>query len=230
MPLPIIRDLLGQHLHKLRTLRARAHDRHLAFEHIKELWELVETDLPDETAHGCDPRIVLPRPNGSGPDLGIHAHGTEFIELEREPIHSDPPLAVENRALGGEAHREGGEEHQRKRYDNRAHGGDEVGHVLKEDGPPVTAELTRVDELRRAQFFHTYAPADALESGGGLFDDVAAVAELQQLADRQTIPALPHADHSSRRPGSGYHFPQRVEPPEEFHSVRRRRIVADDAD
>ncbi len=110
--------------------RARAHQAHLAPEHVEQLRELVQRGSPEQPPRAGDPRIardleepaarlvevsqLLPAP------VGVAVHGPELEHLEGMAVAPDPGLAEEHRAARPEldGHRDqdqeghGGHEHQ----------------------------------------------------------------------------------------------------------------------
>src|SRR5438045_2875845 len=83
--------------------RTRADDGHIASEHVKELWELIDAELSDERANRSYTRIVLhfeyravhliEMHQGLFFVFRIRTHGSEFIagEIPSAPTDSNLP-------------------------------------------------------------------------------------------------------------------------------------------
>ena len=125
--LGVLRHLVGQR-------RARAHDGHLAQEHVEELRELVDGVLADELADLGDAGVLAHLEHGAGdlvlpPELGealvgVAVHGSEFPHAEGGQAavavglaHAD--LAVERVALALQA--DGRGQHQAGHGDDGQH-------------------------------------------------------------------------------------------------------------
>ena len=104
---------LGVLGHLVRQWRARAHDGHLAQEHVDELRELVDRVLADEPADLGDAGVVLHLEHGSS-DLvllfklgqalvGVLVHGSELPHAERGQAAVGAGLAHANLAVEGVA-------------------------------------------------------------------------------------------------------------------------------
>src|SRR5690606_11988492 len=75
-------DVLPQLGKDHRALGARAHDVHLALEHVDELGQLVDPVLAQVAADPGDPRIMLLRPDGAGVLFRVHPHRAELVDVE----------------------------------------------------------------------------------------------------------------------------------------------------
>ena len=76
-----------------------AYNRHISFQYVKELWELIDTGLPQKCAHLGHTRVIIVREQSCSLLLGIHYHGAEFQHLEYLPVFGSPALLEENRAF-----------------------------------------------------------------------------------------------------------------------------------
>ncbi len=99
-PLPV-----GVSFHQERLFWSRPDPAHLPAHDIPELWQLVESGTPQQTADPCDPRIVIAHLKAIGG--GVYAHRTELIGRKGLPMLADPTLAENRRARGVDAHRSG---------------------------------------------------------------------------------------------------------------------------
>src|SRR3989442_2523068 len=78
---PAVPDIVGLEL--IRDSRTWPHQRHLAPQYVKELWELIEAGFPDEAADARQPRVVRQLVNGFAVRFG-----RPRLELSRdEALH-----------------------------------------------------------------------------------------------------------------------------------------------
>ena len=105
----------------------RAHKRHLPFEHVPNLGQLVEVGAPQEPPHPRDPRIVNYLEGGSVPfvqfsqfvliGIGADHHRTKLVYHEPLAATAVTPLAVKDRAARGRLDRNGYQYKQRQQQD-----------------------------------------------------------------------------------------------------------------
>src|SRR5690606_34009397 len=83
---------------RTQRMRARAHDAHVAEEHVKQLWKLVDAGCANELANTCDAWILPPR--GDGPDRvrGFAPHRSELENGELTTSLSDANLPEKHRS------------------------------------------------------------------------------------------------------------------------------------
>src|SRR6516165_4921087 len=105
--------LRGVATHDRRRLRPRAHEAHLATEDIEELRQLVETPRSKHPANPGDTRVDAP--GDRGVLVGIHAHRSKLVELERPPLPTDTDLREEDRPPRIELYRDRNEYQHRQR-------------------------------------------------------------------------------------------------------------------
>ena len=60
----VVGDLLGELLHKVRSLRARSHKTHLTTQHVEQLWQLINSKASNDTANARHAGILSQCPNG----------------------------------------------------------------------------------------------------------------------------------------------------------------------
>jgi hypothetical protein len=136
-------------------------------------------------------------PDGTGAALGIDPQSTDFIERERDAIHTDAHLTVQSKNASDGTQ-------------------NEVVDVLVDHLAPAGPKLSRIDELRGTQLLGANRPADALVDSGCLFNDVATVAEVEELADGHSAAALMHSDDDPRGRGGDDDAAESVERPRSF--------------
>ena len=96
MPDGIVGHLGRQVPDELGPFGSRADEAHFPSEHVDQLRQLVDAELPDPLPDPGGPGIVLTGPDRSG-QLGVVRHGTEFPQREDGPVLSDPLLPEEHR-------------------------------------------------------------------------------------------------------------------------------------
>ncbi len=159
----ILGHLVGQR-------RARAHDGHLAQEHVHELRELVDGVLTDELADLGDARVFLHLEHGAG-DLvsllelgealvGVPVHGAELPHAEGGQAAvgaglANADLAVERAALALQA--DGGGKHQTRHGNDGQHAAAEHDVERALDGAVGQARVVPVHDG-----LHSLIAADAL--------------------------------------------------------------------
>jgi hypothetical protein len=79
------------------NLWSRADQAHFALQDIPELGQLIHLRLPEHSANPGNARIPITRHQRASPVSPWH-HGPEFPDLERLPVQTNAPLAVENGA------------------------------------------------------------------------------------------------------------------------------------
>ena len=104
--------------------RPRAHQGHVALEHIEELWQLVHAGLAEELADRRDARIVFQLERWAillaellqlgllG--FGIDAHGAELVNLKRLSAQARAVLREDDRTGAAESDHRCRDEHQRR--------------------------------------------------------------------------------------------------------------------
>ena len=105
-PVPIAGDRLGQHADELRPLGTRAHQRHLAFEDVEKLRQLVQMELAKHVPQERDPRIVRLGPHRAGGRLGVLPHGADLVHQEPVAVLAYPRLSVYARSPRREPHQD----------------------------------------------------------------------------------------------------------------------------
>jgi len=101
------------HLYFTRYRWARANNRHIAFQYIYELWQLVHTELTHKCAEGRYAGILFDLENWpaclikvqklSTPRFGIHTHGPELIAVKVPAALTNTYLFKEYWAARGQA-------------------------------------------------------------------------------------------------------------------------------
>ena len=115
-----------------RQWRPRAHQAHLAADHVPELRQFVDAGAAQEATHAGDPRIVGDLEGGSAdlvallqlaqPLLGVGDHGAELEDLERSTVEADPRLPEEDRRDPGR------DRDQQRAQPDQGHGGQRQVH------------------------------------------------------------------------------------------------------
>ena len=96
-----------------RPFRSWPNDSHIALEDIQKLGKFVEADSPDNAAHFGNAGVVVTGGEaGHAVFLSIHAHASEFQDVEFFPVLGQPPLAVEDAAAVGSLDGNGGNQHE----------------------------------------------------------------------------------------------------------------------
>ena len=92
-----------KHFHVFPHFGTRAHEAHVAGEHVDQLRQLVELERPQELADLGDPRIGAEGDQSAA--LGsVLDHGTEFEDAKGTEVATDPFLAEEDQGPGDVAH------------------------------------------------------------------------------------------------------------------------------
>ena len=121
--------VLRVHQDVLLELGTRAHQAHVAHEHVPQLRQLVDLGVAQEVPDPGDPLILAHR--DAGAELGgvVH-HGPELDDVERLQMPSHPPLAEEHRARAVEPDRDGRHREHRGEQDQADGGEQEVQQTL----------------------------------------------------------------------------------------------------
>ena len=69
-----------------RDIGARANQRHFAFEHVEELWQLVQMEITQNAAQTSDPWVVNRTPDSTGAGLCVAPHGPKLVDDERPAV------------------------------------------------------------------------------------------------------------------------------------------------
>src|SRR5678816_2369918 len=99
-------------IYKILPFRARAHDGHIADQHIVELRDFVQPDLAHPAAEFGDALVVLAG-KARAAFFGIGLHGTELIDAERFPMETDSFVTVKKRSAGSQLNTQGGKNIER---------------------------------------------------------------------------------------------------------------------
>ena len=126
-PLPEFGELAFDTRGKLRALRARPHEAHLAPHHVHDLRKLVEMEAAQHLSHRRRARIAGRRPDGPALRLRFHRHAPELEHLEHAAAEAEPRLAVQHRAAVLEPDRQRDRNYQRQpqRQQHRQREGDQ---------------------------------------------------------------------------------------------------------
>jgi len=116
----VSRHLELELLDEVRALRSRTHERHLADEHIPELREFIEAQLPEHLANSRHPLVVQDVPSHIG--VTVNPHGAELQHVEELPVAADTALTEQDRAGAADPHRDHASDEER-RTDNECDGG-----------------------------------------------------------------------------------------------------------
>lgn len=136
--------LLGIGLIFLDGARSWTHNGHVSLEDVEELWKFIQGSSADEVAELGNSGIVLhlehPPPTTGLIVLlqllqfgfGIHAHGTELVEIEDFPVFSDSLGNIDDWSLGCAFDQDGNDEHEPgKKKDGKEGGADVEGALEK---------------------------------------------------------------------------------------------------
>src|SRR5690606_19331686 len=97
MPLIVKWDLFRQLPYKDGAFRTRPDKGHIPFEHIENLWQLINTHLADKGSDSGDARVVFLRPDRLPGLFRIHTHTAELDDIKTLAIQPHPFLLIENR-------------------------------------------------------------------------------------------------------------------------------------
>ena len=113
-------------IYKVFALRSRAYKRHVAYENVPQLGQLVEVMVAKEASDTCEAVFVLFDAELRLSLLGVDFHAAEFIDEKRPSTFSDALLSVDGGAailaLDGYV----AEEHQRREHDEAEERCDQV--------------------------------------------------------------------------------------------------------
>ena len=113
-------------------LGAVADDGHGAFEDVVELGYLVEAHFAHDAAEGGDAGVVVARECGAA-GFGVGVHAAEFVHFEGFAFVADAFLCVEDGAWRGGFDDDGGDEVDRREYDQCEEGYEYVGDTRTVD-------------------------------------------------------------------------------------------------
>src|SRR5579864_2199055 len=169
VPLIKERNFFLQQLAEIWNLRTRSDQAHLSAQNVEQLWQLIQSEFPDETAQPRNARIAIfgpPRPAL----FRALPHGTEFQDLEGSPAQPNPLLAEKYRPStlhqNGNRHRN----HQRQRQGNQDQGNRKIKRSLACKQKTGFAEAVGKNQPARSQLFHHDAPGQAFINTLRVFD------------------------------------------------------------
>src|SRR5687768_13012203 len=93
----VLRDPVPELLHEEGAFRPRADDRHLTFEDVPELWQLVEVEAAQPAADRRRARVVFARPHRPAGVFGVVLHRAELVDGEWPAVEAHALLRVEDR-------------------------------------------------------------------------------------------------------------------------------------
>src|SRR5688572_9120614 len=93
----VLRDAVLELLHEEGAFRPRADDRHLTFEDVPELWQLVEVEAAQPAADRRRARVVFARPHRPAGVFGVVLHRAELVDGEWPAVEAHALLRVEDR-------------------------------------------------------------------------------------------------------------------------------------
>ena len=108
------------------ALRSRAYKRHVAYENVPQLGQLVEVVVAKEASDTREAVFVLFDAELRRSLLGVDFHATEFIDEKRPSTFSDALLAVDGGAAVLALNGYVAEEHQRREHDEAEERYDQV--------------------------------------------------------------------------------------------------------
>ena len=94
----VVADIVFELLDKMGALRARAHEGHIAHQHIPELGQLIEVPLAEEFADAGAAGVVGGGPDRAGGVFGIHGHGAQLEDGELLAADAAADLAIKHGA------------------------------------------------------------------------------------------------------------------------------------
>src|SRR6266702_2339740 len=165
-------DLLPPEDEDRRLLGTGSHDVHVAQQHVEQLRQLVEADLPQHAPDRRDARVVGPGPHLVVALRAVQVHRAELVHRERPaaeidlaarvaagtrqaaPVEPDPRLGEEHRAARCQLDQRGDDEHQGQRQDDPHH---RRGDVEAAPAAPLAVDGSE----RRAMYERDAAPRDA---------------------------------------------------------------------
>src|SRR5262249_49910271 len=112
------RNLLLQQFAEIRNFRSRTNQAHLSAKNVDELWQFVQTKLPQQTSQLRDPRVTIRCPTRPAL-LRTLPHRPEFQNLEGAPSQTNPLLAEQNRSSAFQKNADGDQQHHRKHESNQ---------------------------------------------------------------------------------------------------------------
>ena len=130
---------------KIRPLRARADQAHVALEHAEELRQLVDAGHPHEAAHARDAVVAGGGPARLAVFLGVLPHAAELHDLEGLAVLAHAFLPVEHRAAAVELDDQCGQQHDRRGQDQQA-GAEDVEGPLDRRAPGALIEAFAEDQ------------------------------------------------------------------------------------
>ena len=107
----VLVDERAVYLGMVEHVRARAHNAHVAAQHVEELRQLVDVGLAHEVAKGKLARVVLGALNAVG--VFVDVHRAELVAIELLAVHARAGLPEEHRAGTLQLYAQGYERHER---------------------------------------------------------------------------------------------------------------------
>src|SRR4051812_23382818 len=95
---------------EVRPLRPRTDERHVAFEDVPELRQLVEIEASQHPAERRAPWIVVARPDGAGLAFGVVVHRSKLVDRERLAVEAHALLMKEDGAFRRQSNERGDDE------------------------------------------------------------------------------------------------------------------------
>src|SRR5271166_1738391 len=113
MTLVVAREVLAEQRYELRPFWPWPDDRHLAANHIEELWQFVDARTAQERSDARRAAIPRGRPDRTALRFGIDWHRAELEQVEFDAVASDAPLTVQDGRARFDIDRDGSAEHDR---------------------------------------------------------------------------------------------------------------------
>src|ERR1051326_8974362 len=183
-----------QQLAKIRLLRARPHQAHMALQNVEKLRQFVEPVLADKSPDAGNAIVIVRRPAGTG-FFGVLPHGAELVDLKRLAVQTDALLPEEYgpSAFQQDGHRDQG--HYRQGQGNGKQGRGDINSALGREQQFVFAKSGRKDQPTGRELLQRDAPADLLEDRMLIFHGDSGKLQPQQLAIRHAPTLLLEREH-----------------------------------
>ena len=162
----VLGDALLELVHEIRPLRPRAHQRHVAAQHVPQLREFVDVGPAEQPADRRAARVVVARPDRAGLALRVLVHGAELVNRERLAVQSHPLLPVEDRT----GRRAADQERDQSEWNRQAQQGrrrqHDVQRALDKRVEALQRHVVDVDDRDAVQILQARAQRDHLQQIG----------------------------------------------------------------
>ena len=146
---------MAKFLHKHRPLRAWPHQTHLAFEHVPQLWQFIQTRAPQQRTQTRAPWVVLLRPHLARVLLGMLVHGAKLDHAQNAAVVPHALLRIQHRSPRRRFDEHGDHREHRQADHEQRNGDGQIEQALAHLIPAIHRRAAEGDDGVSIKLFHT---------------------------------------------------------------------------